>query len=233
MWEEQIVGFAEHHKVVRCDMRGFGKSHLPDEKFGYHEDIRALVDTLKLPSTWLIGASFGAQIAVDFYLTYPRQVSGLVLISPIVSGFKPTDEIVQFSKRENALLEARKFEDATEHNLRMWVDGPHRSSGEVDELVRDRVAVMQMQTFLQPFPENVTLTRIDPLAIERLKEIQVPLLIISGSLDVPTFLQFSDTLEHQVPRAKRIVVPGVAHMVSMEAPQIFSDLVLEFISEHD
>ena len=232
MWEEQIADFAEYHKVVRCDMRGFGKSHLPNGKFGYHEDIRALVEALKLPSAWLIGASFGAQIAVDYYLTYPRQVSGLVLISPIVSGFQPTDEILQFNKREKSLLEAGKFEDATEHNLRMWVDGPHRSSGEVDELVRDRVAVMQMQTFLQPFPENVSLRRIDPLAIERLKEIQVPLLIISGSLDVPTFLEFSETLAQQVPRAKRIVVPGVAHMVSMEAHLIFSDLVLEFVSEH-
>jgi 3-oxoadipate enol-lactonase len=90
-----------------------------------------------------------------------------------------------------------------------------------------------MQTFLQPFPENVSLTRIDPLAIERLKEIQVPMLIITGSLDVLTFLQFSETLEQQVPRAKRIVIPGVAHMVSMEAPQIFSDHVVEFISEHE
>ncbi len=233
MWDDQFYVLAEHHRVVRCDLRGYGKSQLPNGPFAYHEDIQLLIDELGLSSTWLVGASFGAQVAVDYYLSNPKRVRGLVLVSPVVSGLKPTDEIKQFNESENALLEAGNLEEATELNLRMWVEGPYRSNKEVDAPLRNKVADMQMKAFSQPFPEAVSLLRLDPPAIERLHEIQVPTLVVSGALDVPGFVRFSEELVEQVPGAKRVVIPAVAHVVSMEAPQTFIDLVFEFISEHE
>lgn len=233
MWDEQFDVFAESHRVVRCDLRGYGNSLLPNGAFAYHEDILALLDFLNISSAWLIGASFGAKVAVDLYLSNPKRVRGLLLVSPVVGGFQPTEDIIQFNEREDALLEAGNLEDATELNLKMWVDGPHRSSSEADQSVRSRVAEMQLQAFSQSEPDGVSLKNINPPAFERLDEIKIPMLIISGALDVPAFILLSETLENQVPGAKRIVVPDAAHMVSMEAPQMFNDLVLEFISDYE
>ena len=230
MWEPQFEHFAEHFQMVRCDLRGFGSSLIPDGAFSYSEDVLALVKALDLAPTWIIGASFGAQVSVDFYLSNPKRVRGLVLVAPVVSGFEPSGEVEQFNAREDALLDDGKLKEATELNLRMWVDGPYRTSKEVDPTVRNRVAEMQFQAFSQPVPENASLRKLSPPAIDRLDEIQVPLLVISGELDVPAFVQFSETIAKQVLGAKRVVIPGAAHMVSMEVPVVFNQLVLEFIS---
>ncbi len=102
-------------------------------------------------------------------------------VSAVASGFQPTDELEQFNQRENMLLEAGNLDEATELNLRMWVDGPQRSAKAVDASIRRRVAEMQLQIFSQPFPENVSLGRIEPPASDRLAEIQTPVLIVSGA----------------------------------------------------
>jgi 3-oxoadipate enol-lactonase len=230
MWQAQFDPFAEHFHTVRCDLRGYGSSPLPDGPFSYSEDVLALVEALDLAPVWLIGASFGAQVAVDFYLSYPNRVRGLVLVAPVVSGFEPSGEVEQFNRQEEALLDEGKLAEATELNLRMWVDGPYRAREEVDPAVRNRVAEMQFQAFSQPVPENAALLKLSPPAMDRLAEIHVPLLVIAGELDVPAFVLFSETLADQVPGAKRVVIPGTAHMVSMEVPAVFNQLVLAFIS---
>ncbi len=229
MWDAQFDYFAEHFCVVRCDLRGYGRSFLPDGSFAYHEDIRVLIEALELAPIWLMGASFGAQVAVDFTLAYPSQVKGLVLIAPVVSGFKPVKEVEKFNENEEALLEAGRLEDATELNLSMWVDGPYRAHDGVDPVIRKQVGEMQLHAFSHPEPDHVSLNRLNPPAIERLHEIQHPVLIISGALDVTEFVQLSELLAERIPTAKIIVVPGVAHMVSMEVPEKINQLVLEFV----
>ena len=52
---------------------------------------------------------------------------------------------------------------------------------------------------------------------------------ISGLLDVPEFVQLSELLVESIPGAKRIEIPEVAHMLSMEVPEIFHQHVSEFI----
>jgi len=229
MWDPQIDSLAAHHRVIRYDMRGFGKSTLPDGTFAHHEDILALVDGLELDPVWLVGASFGGGVAVDFTLTYPQRVRGLVLAAPAVSGYQATGAVKAFGEREDELLEADKLDEAVELNVRMWVDGPHRGEAEVDPDIRSLVAEMQHLAFTHPEPERVALRKLDPPALDRLHEIQVPVLVITGALDVSEFVQMAEKVAAQVAHGKYRVIPGVAHLPSLEAPQEFSRLVLEFI----
>ena len=184
------------------------------------------MEVLAFAPTWLIGASFGAQVAVDFALAYPNLVKGLVLVTPVVSGFKPDREVEQFNEQEEDLLEAGRLEDATELNLRMWVDGPYRAPDVVDPAIRKLVGEMQLTAFSHPEPDHVSLDRLNPPAIERLAGIQHPVLIISGALDVAEFVRPAEWLEERIPGAERVVIPGVAHMVSMEVPERFNRTVL-------
>jgi pimeloyl-ACP methyl ester carboxylesterase len=65
-----------------------------------------------------------------------------------------------------------------------------------------------------------------------LEEIQVPVLIITGALDVPDFVALSELLEDRIPDVERIVVPDAAHMVSMECPQRVAEWISEFVEAH-
>ena len=216
--------------MVWCDLPGFGQTLLPSREFSYAEEVLALVDGLGLESIWLLGASFGGQVAIDFCLAYPNRVQGLILATPAIDGFEPTEDVQKFGAQEDMLLERGKLEEATELNLRMWVDGPQRTARDVDPALRKLVGEMQFQAFSQPEPENVSLRRSSPPAIERLAEIQAPTLIISGGLDVPAFNALAETIANGMPNAKRVVVPNTAHLVSMEAPEQFNQQVLAFIA---
>ena len=233
MWKAQIEPLAEHFRTVWCDLRGYGNSLFPEGQYSYTQDILDLINVLDLAPVWIIGASFGGQVAIDFCLSYPDKVSGLILISPAISGFKPSAEIEQFGETEDALLEAGKLKEATELNMRMWVDGPFRTKEQIDPEMRKRVAEMQLHAFSQPEPENTSLLKLDPPAIMRLDEINRPLLVISGELDAPAFVELAKTIGNRVAEAKRVIIPNTAHMINMEVPLEFNQLVIEFVSSYE
>jgi len=46
---------------------------------------------------------------------------------------------------------------------------------------------------------------------------------------MPDIFGIVDLIAEQVPGTRKVVIPDVAHMVNMEKPQEFNDLVLEFL----
>ena len=232
MWDEPAQRLASQFRVVRFDMRGFGSTRLPNGAFSYADDVQRVIEAGRSKAVWLVGASFGGRVAIDVALSCPELVTGLVLIAPAVSGFQPTGEIVDFGNAEDELLESGQLEAAAELNVRMWVDGPFRTEAQVDGSIRRNVFDMQLAAFEQPEPENADSIQLQPPAIGRLEEIQVPVLIITGALDVPDFVALSEFLEGRIPDVERIVVPDAAHMVSMECPQRVAAWISEFVEAH-
>lgn len=56
-----------------------------------------------------------------------------------------------------------------------------------------------------------------------------PKTLIAGDHDVPDFQENAVFLEREIGGARRVVMPGTAHLPSMEQPERFNELVLEFI----
>lgn len=67
---------------------------------------------------------------------------------------------------------------------------------------------------------------LDPAAITRLGEIDVPTLVIAGALDVPDFLTITDRLAAEITGAQKVVIAQAAHLPSMEQPAQFNQVVL-------
>lgn len=231
MWDEQFETFAKNYRVVRCDLRGFGRSPYPDGAFARHDDLNALCEHLDLKDLGCVGASFGGGVVLDFYLSHPQKVKAMVLTSPDVSGFQHSEAVQAFGKREDELLEAGEFDEAVELNLQMWVEGSKRSREDVDPRVRALVKDMQLKTFKLPYTENTAIKKLDPPAIARLDEVDVPLLIVTGELDEESFIQLGQTIIKRVPKSKGVSIPEVAHLVSMEAPDTFNQLLDTFLDE--
>ena len=73
---------------------------------------------------------------------------------------------------------------------------------------------------------------LEPSAIERLKEINIPTLIIVGEGDLPGCHEIADILNQKIRNARKIVLQGVGHMSNMEAPKEFNEAVLRFLADH-
>src|SRR5687767_13416110 len=88
IWDEQVPVFARRYRVIRYDVRGFGRSTGDADQTAHAADLAALLDSLRIPSATLVGLSMGADIALNFALNYPRRVQALVLYgAPPTMGF--------------------------------------------------------------------------------------------------------------------------------------------------
>ena len=68
LWDAQVGPLSKRFRVVRYDLRGFGRSAAADGPFSHLEDLRALLDFLKIERASLVGLSLGGIIAADFAL---------------------------------------------------------------------------------------------------------------------------------------------------------------------
>jgi pimeloyl-ACP methyl ester carboxylesterase len=161
----------------------------------------------------------------------PDLVSRLVVVAPGLRGFEMNDETKAGWAEEEAALERGDDDEAVEINLRMWVDGPSRSPEEVDPELRRQVGEMQRRAFdlwREAGEEGEHQSLADDWGL-RLGEISVPTLVIVGELDRPEMLEIADRLEAEIPNARRETIPGTAHVPSMERPEEFDRLVLDFL----
>jgi pimeloyl-ACP methyl ester carboxylesterase len=72
---------------------------------------------------------------------------------------------------------------------------------------------------------------LEPPAADRLPEIKAPTLAIIGDLDQPRTIQGADLLARSIPSARKVVMPGTAHLPNMERPEEFNRIVLDFLAE--
>ena len=78
---------------------------------------------------------------------------------------------------------------------------------------------------------KVTSSWSEPDPVSRLKELPVPTLIVSGEQDLPSFMLMAEAYAKAMPNARREIIQGVGHHVSLEAPEVFNELVRGFIAK--
>ncbi len=71
----------------------------------------------------------------------------------------------------------------------------------------------------------------EPPAAQRLGEVHAPVLIITGELDNPELVRAAEVMAAGIPGAKKVILPGCAHLLNMERPEEFNRIVLEFLAE--
>jgi len=231
MWDDQIPAFSQRYRVIRFDLRGFGRSPFPAGSFASYNDPALLLDAVGIEKAHVIGISFGGKVALDFALAYPEKVASLVLVAPSVGGHKAPPEVQRFGEEEEALLEKGDLEGATELNLRMWIDGPRRSPQQVDPAVRERVRAMLYHALTIPTPETAEDVPLTPSAITRLAELHMPVLLVVGDYDIPDKIELTRQLASEIPQARLAIIPGVAHLPNMEKPEEFNTIVLDFLAD--
>jgi 3-oxoadipate enol-lactonase len=235
IWDRQVEELAARYRVIRFDLRGFGRSDLPPGPFLWPADARDLLAHLGVQRTHVLGASLGGRIAVELSLLAPDLVASLVLAAPVLREQSWRPELMQIREAENDSFVAGDFEAATESMMRAWVAGPHRTLTQVEPSVVTLLRRTQLASYqtrrpaeLGPEPAGPELL-LDPPAMGRLAEIAAPTLVLAGELDQPDCLEVARLLAEQIPDARLAVVPGAAHMLTLEQPRRFLDLTLGFL----
>jgi len=230
MWDDQFEAFAQHFQVIRFDLRGFGRSSLPAGEYAFHRDVRGLLDTLNVGQAHIVGLSMGGKIAIDFTLAYPERVSALIPVSSALSGYQFSENTIRRIVEADDLLEAGDIAAGVELENRLWVDGPARTPEMVDPAVRERVRAMNTVNYQRAADQSIELD-LEPPAIDRLSEIDVPTRVVAGDQDVPDILAIAELLQRGIGGARLAIIPNTAHQLNMERPDEFNRIVLDFLAD--
>ena len=125
------------------------------------------------------------------------------------------------------------LEAASELQLRIWFDGPERRPETLDPArAKARSAAGEMNrivvergTFWIAQPAEP----LDPPALERLGELRVPVLVVSGSLDYAENRRASRIMAEAIPGARLVEMAGCAHVPPLEKPGEFSSILADFL----
>jgi len=230
MWDAQFDVFAAHYRVVRYDMRGFGRSTTPTMPYAHVSDLVALLDHLGIERPILIGASQGGRVALEFALLHPERTAALVLSAPGLRGYDYSDAVAHYAEANDAAWEAGDIALATDLDMRMWVDGPRRRVEAVDPAFRERARLLVEHVYhtasvdVPEQPPELSL-------VDRLSSIQAPGLILVGEYDVPDFVNIAGMVAFALENADKVMIAGAAHLLPMELPDEFNRHVLAFLKD--
>lgn len=226
MWDDVVPALSNGHRIVRFDMRGFGDTPAQPGKFVDANDAAELLSALGIRRAHVCGVSLGAGVALDLTLGHPELVDHLALVAPGLPGWDWGAAMEEFDASETAALEAGDLDEASWLNVRFWLDGPFRSAEDVDPDLRRRVFEMQRRAFELDNPQAQRDWLVQNRR-ERLSEVTAPTLIVVGDLDQPDFLEIARWTHERIPDSRLETVAGVAHLPPMEAPEVFSGLLVE------
>jgi len=231
MWDEQVAAWRDRLRVIRYDTRGFGRTLTEDVPYSNRDDVRAVLDALGVERTHLLGLSRGAMIATDFTVEQPERVSSLIWVAGGLPGFDVEDPRLTETWTElERLEEARDWERLVDLQTQVWTDGPGQPADRVDPEVRRKMIAWNLENYRANQQANQP-TQPEVPAAERLNEISVPTLFVWGTFDEVGVLRSGEKLAAEVVGARSHVFEGVAHMVNLERPAEFNQLVRDFLEE--
>jgi 3-oxoadipate enol-lactonase len=233
LWEPQLRSFPQSHTVLRVDLPGFGNSPFETNPVSFRGAVRDAMDAEGIDRAALVGVSLGGNTALELALESPERVSAVVLVGAGLPDHDWSEDVTSFFAAEEEALEHGDLDAAVDANLEMWLAGPRRSLDNLDPALRELVGEMQRQAFRQQQGhDDVRMLRLEPSESERLGEVKVPTLVVTGDEDVTDIHRIADRLAAGIPGAERATISDAAHLPSLERPEEFDRIVLGFLAEH-
>jgi 3-oxoadipate enol-lactonase len=225
MWDPQWPVFAQHHRAIRYDLRGYGHSSLPDKPYSHEDDLLALIDFLDARPAHLVGLSLGGRVALRVAAQAPEAMRSLTLADPALDGHLWSQDWLQ---RWRKMTDAAKRGDLSSAKKR-WQEHILFEPANKDPKVAGALRVMidRYSGWHLGHPDPGTAPQ-TPVA-QMLASISIPTLVVVGELDLPDFQAIARLLAQEMPQAELRTIMGSGHMSNMEAPHVFNELVLDHL----
>jgi 3-oxoadipate enol-lactonase len=223
IWDEQFPVLAKNYRVVRYDRRGYGKSSDPITKYSHIDDLNQVFIQLKVDKAVVFGMSSGGGLAINFALTYPEKVKGLVLVGAVVSGFGYTSHMTTRGGHMNPA----EMSDPAKLRKYFIMDDPY-------EIYSGNTQAKEKVMTLLPYlgRDNTVPTKpAAKIAVKCLSEIKVPTLILVGEYDIPDVHAHAGVINAGIPNSKREIIPNSGHLIPIEQPLLFNEAVISFLNK--
>jgi pimeloyl-ACP methyl ester carboxylesterase len=212
-WVNQYSQLKNDYNIVAMELPGHGASGGTGEQdMGkYAQWVRATLPVFCISMPVVVGHSLGAAIALMFAVQYGELISGIVVFG---GGAKmPVNPLIlEGIKKDPAAILAMTAKIA------------------VAKKNRERMAKILAERKSNPDVLYGDFLACDHLDIaEAIKGIKLPTLIICGLEDKMTPPANSEALRDSMPGAKLALIPEAGHLVMMEDPEAFNNVLKAFV----
>jgi pimeloyl-ACP methyl ester carboxylesterase len=239
-WMSQIPALSEKFKVINMDNRAAGKSEGPDYPYTmdmFVEDIKGLMDYLKIEKAHVIGWSLGGMIVQNFIIKYPEKIEKMVLINTF-PGFPNEQGLNMFAQGLIDGLEdwkkdpAKSFFDGamgfTRKFKKMMMEDPKRKFHglfSAEDLIRIKSDNLRSPKDI----ENTKSAMAKHEVTERLNEVQHPTLLITSDKDRISPKLMMERIHSNMPNSVLKVIVGAGHDSPHERAPEVNQAILEFL----
>lgn len=229
VWFQQVAAFQAHHTCITLDLRCFGRSLAPVEEFRMAlmvDDLRAVLDQLRIDRVAVIGQSLGGMVALRLALAEPQRVGAFVCSDSSMAIDHPT--LVACVERH---LQAGSVQTIEQRSLGAAFAASHP-------------ALAQLYAQLNHF--NPSFLHVPPeawragmralnapevlLPTARIAELQCPVLWAVGREDPIVPFSVMQELTQVLPGSELCVIDGAGHSAHFSHPQVFNPAVLDFLA---
>lgn len=149
MWQRVLPYFHEHYRMILVDLRGHGKSDVPES--GYHMDVMAqdligIMDQLGIEKAHLLGSSLGAEVGLSLAANHPERVLSLILDGAMNS------EYGSYGLWEGTLEE---FEQHVSEQLQKIRNSPEITFPTLEAFMENRQAMYEKYGWWNSFVEEM------------------------------------------------------------------------------
>lgn len=225
-WQAQLDEFSRLHRCIAWTMPGYGSSaSLAETSFPALADAASsLLEDLG-PAV-VVGHSMGGMIAMELTLRHPELVAGLVLVATSAVFGKPGSDFnknflaTRLAPLDNGLTPCDIAPDVVAGLLGSEPD-PEASALAIKSMCRISAAAYRVALDCL-----VTWDRRETLA-----DIGCSCLCLAGGEDITAPVEAMKSLTRRIRTARLEVIPGVGHLVNLERPWEFNQILSRFIDE--
>lgn len=228
MWEPQIEGLGEIVRVIAPDLRGLGESDSAEPPYSLAtlaDDCAALLDALTIDDPVVVcGMSMGGYLAFEFYRRYPERVAALILTATRAGAdseiVKKGRDIAAADVHANGVAPL-----AGRMAQKLFAPAVHEEDPDLVTFVTEMMA----DSSINGVRGCLAAMRDRPDSTPDLAAIAVPTLVVHGDQDLIINSAEAEAMADTIPGAALALFEGVGHMVNLEAPEAFNDVVQTFL----
>lgn len=236
LWRHVMPVLAENNRVIAPDLPGFGASDNPtDARYDfdmYTDAIDDLLGALGVEHAAIIGHDIGGPIAVRWALDRPERVTALGLLNTLVyPDFSPA--VIEFvtALRTPASRDRLTSPDGLAEIMRTGVSDHVELTDDVIAAVQEPFTTTHSRRALARAGVGLGARGFIDIAA-RLPSLTIPVGVIYGAQDriLPDVAETMTHLQHDLPHASVIALPGCGHFLQEEQPQRVGELLADFLA---
>ena len=216
MWRAQVEGLSDRYRVITYDARGFGRSAMPgSDPYLHSEDAASLCEHLGIDRVVAVGHSIGGHQTLELAMTRPDLVAGWVSVCTAgLAGLAFPKDIVEMF----GALRKTAGEEGPEAAKRIWAGCRwFASAREIPNVARQLDAMLDDYSGWHWTHDNPAVN-LKPPAADRLGEVRVPSLVVTGGRDLEYNDAVGAALVEGIRGARALRLPFAGHMANMEDP---------------